>query len=121
MTKCNRCGGGLVWAWDVPRGKWSAVDPKSVRKTGEKRLSNGALQLRTWHVFHRCGQATVQVPDDVADALAILHLRASAPLPVIDAAWKALVRVHHPDVGGDAELCKMINAARDVVLDWKDQ
>lgn len=40
-----------------------------------------------------------------------LWLRPGAPPEVIDAAHKALIRKHHPDVGGDAATATAINSA----------
>jgi hypothetical protein len=42
-----------------------------------------------------------------------LHLLPSAPPEVISAAHKALVRLHHPDAGGDTLTMQKINAAAD--------
>jgi hypothetical protein len=41
----------------------------------------------------------------------MLHLLPSAPLPVIEAAYKALSRQSHPDVGGDGNRQRELNAA----------
>ncbi|MDP9364807.1 MAG: J domain-containing protein [Chloroflexota bacterium] len=40
-----------------------------------------------------------------------LHLLPSAPRAVIDAAYKALARLNHPDTGGNAEAMKRLNNA----------
>jgi hypothetical protein len=40
-----------------------------------------------------------------------LWLLPGAPKEVIEAAYRALIRKHHPDVGGDEETAKRINAA----------
>lgn len=40
-----------------------------------------------------------------------LYLQPNAPRSIVDAVWKALARIHHPDVGGDAEAFKDIQAA----------
>ncbi|HXG66833.1 MAG TPA: hypothetical protein VNO70_17150 [Blastocatellia bacterium] len=53
--------------------------------------------------------------DPMADAYKVLHLLPSAPLPVVQAARKALARLHHPDLGGDAERMKAINNAADAI------
>jgi hypothetical protein len=44
-----------------------------------------------------------------------LHLLPSAPWPVVDAAYRQLARIHHPDAGGDTEGMQKINAAFDRV------
>lgn len=48
-------------------------------------------------------------------ALAVLHLLPSAPPELIEGAYRILARLHHPDVGGDGETMKRLNAARDAL------
>ena len=47
----------------------------------------------------------------VADDFATLHLLPSAPDVIIESAFKALAKIHHPDKGGDEEVFKRISAA----------
>ncbi len=49
------------------------------------------------------------------DHFALLHLLPTAPLAVIEASYRALPRLHHPDAGGNAEHMKRLNAARDAL------
>lgn len=42
-----------------------------------------------------------------------LWLLPNAPTPVVEASWRALCRIHHPDVGGDDATMKGINNAHD--------
>lgn len=44
-----------------------------------------------------------------------LHLLPTAPLPLVDAAYKCLARLHHPDAGGDTSAMQQLNAARDAI------
>lgn len=44
-----------------------------------------------------------------------LHLLPDAPIEVIDAVYKALVKLHHPDRGGDTRRMQAVNAAVDSV------
>ena len=46
-----------------------------------------------------------------SDDYAILHLRSDAPMVIVEAVWRALAKLHHPDRGGDEETFKRINAA----------
>jgi hypothetical protein len=46
-------------------------------------------------------------------AFATLHLLPSAPRPVIDAVYRVLARLAHPDAGGNAEAMLAFNAAYD--------
>lgn len=48
---------------------------------------------------------------------AILHLAPDAPTSVVNAAFRALSRELHPDVGGDTAAMAALAAARDVLLD----
>ena len=41
----------------------------------------------------------------------VLYLTPNAPEYMVDAAWKALAKEHHPDRGGDPEVFKQIQAA----------
>ena len=47
----------------------------------------------------------------------ILGVSPSAPTAVVDAAWKALLRVAHPDKGGNPEVARQINEAHAVLSD----
>jgi hypothetical protein len=44
-----------------------------------------------------------------------LRLLPSAPDPLVDAAYKCLARLHHPDVGGDTTRMQQLNAAREAI------
>lgn len=45
----------------------------------------------------------------------VLHLKPDAPREVVDAAYKALQRLHHPDRGGCLETSQRINEAHGVI------
>jgi hypothetical protein len=49
---------------------------------------------------------------DHDDAWQILHLRPTAPPELIEAAYRCLARLHHPDAGGDHDTMLRLNAAR---------
>lgn len=49
----------------------------------------------------------------------LLEISETASIDVINAAWKALLKIHHTDVGGDAEIAKQLNQAHDVLADPK--
>jgi hypothetical protein len=49
------------------------------------------------------------------DSFAVLGLLQTAVPEVCEAAYKALVKLNHPDVGGNTEIMKQINAAWDKV------
>lgn len=50
-------------------------------------------------------------PLNIPPHYAALHLTPGCPLAVAEAAYRALARQHHPDLGGDPERMKTINAA----------
>jgi len=59
---------------------------------------------------------TLGGPDDYA----VLHLLPTAPMAIIEAVWRALARLHHPDVGGDEELFKRLSAAYRRIKEKRD-
>ena len=60
----------------------------------------------------RPGPASILTP---ARPFAVLHLLPTAPPELIDAAYRTLARLHHPDVGGDPEAMRALNDARDAL------
>ena len=48
-------------------------------------------------------------------ALVILHLRPTAPPELVDAAYRCLARLHHPDAGGDHDAMLRLNQALEVL------
>ena len=44
-------------------------------------------------------------------AFRALHLLPTAPAPLIEASYRVMARLNHPDVGGDAETMKRVNGA----------
>jgi hypothetical protein len=52
----------------------------------------------------------------LANHYTALHLLPSAPVPVVLAAHRALVQLHHPDRGGDTRTMQQINSARDQLV-----
>jgi len=73
-----------------------------------------------WFVHSDYVQALQQLADAMGDAapaklstsieddFARLHLLPTAPLVIVEAAWKVLARDAHPDRGGDEELFKVL-------------
>lgn len=51
------------------------------------------------------------------DPYAILHVNRDAPPEVIEAAYRALAKIHHPDVGGSDAAMKRINVAHAAILE----
>jgi hypothetical protein len=50
-------------------------------------------------------------PSALTNPHSVLYLLPNAPEPVIRAAYKALAKMNHPDIGGDPERMKLINWA----------
>lgn len=52
---------------------------------------------------------------DRLEAFSTLYLIPSAPRAIIDAVWKQLAKMYHPDRGGDAELFRKYKDAYNIV------
>lgn len=76
-------------------------------------------ELNAWCVLdkyvdacHQLGSAALSPPTpSISDDFAILHLRRDAPMVIVEAVWRKLAQLHHPDHGGDAAEYKRYNAA----------
>jgi DnaJ-class molecular chaperone len=69
-----------------------------------------------WYVHSKYYDAVKQVmepyiPKTEYDPWAVLHLRPNAPQAIVKAAYRELVKMHHPDHGGDPDLFRKIQAA----------
>jgi hypothetical protein len=62
-----------------------------------------------------------QVPAEVAQAFAALHLAPTAPPELLAAARRVLARLHHPDAGGDHQAMIAVNNAADTCEAWLDK
>ncbi len=51
----------------------------------------------------------------IADAYAALHLTTDAPTWAVEAIYKAAMKVHHPDHGGNHDEAVRVNAAIDTI------
>lgn len=50
-------------------------------------------------------------------ACATLYVTADAPSEVVQGAYRALAKLHHPDLGGDGKTMRLINHAYEVLTD----
>lgn len=122
MSACNRCGQEIVWARDEARGKWISVEPWSIDDGSDVPYSGG-IRLKPHHVVHfrmcTAGGRAAETKASQAQSRpgdgpwAALWLANGAPPEVITAAYRALARIHHPDVGGSEEQMKKINDAHE--------
>ncbi len=53
----------------------------------------------------------------LASSYKVLYLVEGAPAELVEAARRVLAKRHHPDVGGDEETMRAINAAADRILE----
>jgi hypothetical protein len=64
-----------------------------------------------WERFLSRSETTTRMDSPSACPYGVLHLQPEAPFEVVQAAYRALSKLHHPDAGGDAERMQQINAA----------
>ncbi len=56
------------------------------------------------------------IPTNIKDSpYAVLHLQETAPRELVDAAFKTLAKLTHPDCGGDPEMFLRVKAAYDLI------
>lgn len=108
-------------------GAWH-IDLKYVIALGQIQLANGGnLSLAELPDYE-----TVQLTEYVQrlskkkskttlsdDAYSLLYLLPAAPRLIVDAVWKALAKIHHPDCGGDTETFQKYQAAYDKITKGK--
>lgn len=95
-----------VRRWSAPEKSW--VVPANDVPVLENRLRAAGYQVETT----RPGQSQPSQNNEAGGTWADQLLGALNP-DVATAAYKALARVLHPDVGGSTEVMKVLNAARD--------
>lgn len=57
----------------------------------------------------------IQTTYELEDPHAVLCVVRTAPYEVVQAAYKALAKKHHPDAGGNTEMMKRLNSAFDTI------
>lgn len=112
MATCKRCGDNIIWAFG---GSWVPLDveAKSILVWDDSIGDSGGYRysVRAVNFFHKCRRRRPGPPRQRSGAEATLFCLPDAPPEVLRAAFKALARLHHPDVGGSEESMKRINAA----------
>jgi len=68
--------------------------------------------------FKRLFEARPPTGEEIAKAYEVFGLKPGDDLSNLDSLWKALARKNHPDLGGDPEKMKEINAAKDILHDF---
>jgi hypothetical protein len=108
------------WKDGVP-GRWRRYDPgtKAWRFWGGYQDVAVALLLAHFpdaDVPHRARtHATPPVTPTGSDPFAVLHLRPTAPRELIDAAYRCLAKLHHPDLGGDPARMRLLTDAHETL------
>jgi hypothetical protein len=119
---------GIMLQVDAPYDK-GFTDSLKTSLPSKKRIWDA--NDKCWYVvkdqFDRLSHLMGQYFDDVllfdfpaqevsTDAWAVLHLTPNAPMQVVQAAYKALAKMHHSDLGGDDELMKAVNVSYKQIL-----
>jgi hypothetical protein len=97
--------------WDPARKVW----------TIESAYADLAIEILLRHFptaetpRHSRPQANTQTRPTDNDPFATLHLLPSAPVEVVKAAYRALAKLHHPDVQGDAITMRRLTEAHDAL------
>lgn len=110
----GRRPGGRSWGWSGAGAEGADKDDRAGR--GEQVGSGGPRGAGSdgGQRSQRAGQAA---PDrQRAEALGILELTWGATRNAVKAAHRRLVKIHHPDMGGDAESFRRINAAYQLLM-----
>ncbi|NCP42437.1 MAG: molecular chaperone DnaJ [Sphingomonadales bacterium] len=129
--------GGAILAWLVLSGKAKTMTPNQwlalvIALVGANFLRGGgwimggamllgAAFLSGWRILipARGHEEPKRKPRsfELDRARSLLGVSDDAGFIEINAAWKQRLAEHHPDNGGDEQLAKMINRARDLLLE----
>lgn len=84
---------------------------KVILDKGSDDWANQDLQAHDrWWRWRERGDVRAREPAKVSPR-EVLCVTSAAPVEVVRAAYRALTKLHHPDVGGDAEEFKRVQAA----------
>lgn len=87
---------------------------------GSEPLTSATLEYIIDMLWPKSPPVPQAIVDRVFNALAWLELDMPATEHDVRAARKRLARKYHPDVGGDAETMKQINASADLLLEMTE-
>ena len=108
---CRLCTWLDLW-FDPDEQEWGEDEPASHRYGGRSysggQSSYGRYQQHT-------STSTIEA------AFATLHLLPTAPPELVQAAHRALTKLHHPDVGGDTQLMTRINLAMQLIREQTEE
>lgn len=123
MARCKLCGNRIVWTVS-PKGSFLPVEPDTIDLQGELNWDTGEAapmfdeDLGHELHFNYCEKrrkapppTAPREPTSLELAYSRLHVIPAAHIDVVRAAYRALTKLHHPDVGGDHETMLHINLA----------
>jgi len=124
MADCKKCGARIGFVLNEDTGKWHPVEYDSIDyDNDEKNEKEQIIFDVSVHESHRCFRAKSgyrdrstppQPPPKQAKPKShyeTLCVISTAPKEVIQAAYRALAKIHHPDAGGNLKKMQEINAA----------
>lgn len=98
----------------VSVGQIQLAEHGNISFAGIPEYEKGQLEEYVTKLIKRKSKTTLS-----SDAHSILHLLPNAPRLIVDAVWKALAKLHHPDRGGDMETFKKYQEAYDKITKGK--
>ena len=138
MAPCKFCEKEIVFAWHEKLARWIPCEPESL--TGDEQIHESergvvhqqhlrrhycdpqARRARARAAFQAAGGAERQtvafstVPIGRMLAYSTLFVTPNAPPEVIQAAYRALAKLYHPDFGGDPSRMVELNKAYDELV-----
>lgn len=102
----------------IPCDRWSTVEEnlRAIWKSIEALRGLDRWGAKSFVDAAFAGFTALPAPPAARPWHVVLGVNASATAAEIEAAYRALIRKHHPDAGGTAEQASEINAARDAGL-----
>ena len=98
--------------------RYRTYDPTTKEWTVQPEYLDFAISLLLGHfpdadipASARWRQSQTEPQRSGGDFYRVLHLRETAPLELIEASYRVLARLHHPDRGGTTEAMQQINGA----------
>ncbi len=102
--------------WDSERAAWAVqvdhlIDLVKIGEyhTGFVDYSDLGIDLQMFIAQNKSRNVVKSIIQE--DPFAVMHLLPTAPQVMIEAAWKALAKLHHPDSGGNEEEFKRVSDA----------
>lgn len=109
---CLNCSGPVTE--DNPKTNIRTVyrfeEPRWRRKTQQERPEPKASKKRRY-TYTQSEETASSLSSTTSDDWALFHLRPTAPRALLDAAYRELSKIHHPDKGGDIVMMQKLNAA----------